>query len=943
MPSQVRHFLDWSVPALDQAVAFLQRGWREGPLDLRRTLVVVPTRHAGRRLRERLAAAAAARGTAVLAGRVITPAQLFAPAAGPVPVADPLAARLVWMKVLRATPPAAVSELFPAWPAAPDSARCAATAELLMDLRARLAEEGHTLASFAARLGAANPEPERWAQLAALEQACVTALAREGWRDAVTAQLAAAEAPVLAEEADRIVVFFVTDPPPLALRALEHLAGRLPVELCIHAPESERPAFDAWGRPEPAAWANRFIDIPDDRLLLAADAAGEADALRTALAAHEGAAVGLANPALVPTLRRTLEAAGRAVFDPAGEPMAGSPLFGWLAALAGVLADPTRAAVRALIGHPHVLAWLARGIPGFQEDLALADFDALCAEHLPADLSAITARASDPPWRETRVPALVARITELREALAGRPLHETLPAVLTRVYEGCRWRPHVPDEAALQAAARELADLLDQFRRAPGSADLPPEEALPILLGELRQRRLSLPRPKQAVDLLGWLEWPWEDAPVFLLGGMNDEYVPEAIIGDAFLPDPARAGAGLRDNRHRYARDAALLTAVLHSRPAGSAALFLSRRTAEGDPLKPSRLLLAVPDDRLADRALALFGGEGPEAAAPPRVIGWKLTLPAPAPVTRLYATQFRSYLECPFRFYLQSVLGMRPYETPGLEMGADVFGTLAHEALRQFAHSRLCDSDDASAITAFLVNQAEELVRARYGGISTAPLIIQLESLRQRLTAAARVQAAHRREGWRIERVETREEIRLAGLTVVGRIDRVDVHEATGERLVLDYKTGNAVADPAKEHLGVLRDGDEPFRRAADTGRAWTDLQIPFYVHLVRQRAGGSAPVRGAYFLLPAHMEHAAIAPWPDLDDALVASAAACAAEIARRVAAGVFWPPRLERVKTDDDPWNRLFFDLVGPGVEAAALTSVPAVATPPKPAAAARKGKR
>ena len=70
-----RHCLSWERPLLAQAVEWLAAGWGgEAPLDLANRLVVVPTRQAGRRLREALArgkaagpGAAEADGTAALA------------------------------------------------------------------------------------------------------------------------------------------------------------------------------------------------------------------------------------------------------------------------------------------------------------------------------------------------------------------------------------------------------------------------------------------------------------------------------------------------------------------------------------------------------------------------------------------------------------------------------------------------------------------------------------------------------------------------------------------------------------------------------------------------------------------------------------------------------------------------------------------------------------
>jgi len=75
LPANVsRHFLPWDRPLLPQAVAWLARDWSgTGPLDLARWLVVVPTRQAGRRLREALAEHAAEAGQAVFPPRVVTP------------------------------------------------------------------------------------------------------------------------------------------------------------------------------------------------------------------------------------------------------------------------------------------------------------------------------------------------------------------------------------------------------------------------------------------------------------------------------------------------------------------------------------------------------------------------------------------------------------------------------------------------------------------------------------------------------------------------------------------------------------------------------------------------------------------------------------------------------------------------------------------------------
>ena len=64
---------------LAQAVTFLAGDWNGGgPLDLSAVMVVVPTRQSGRRLREAIAAHAAAQGQAAFPPRVVSPDRLIA-------------------------------------------------------------------------------------------------------------------------------------------------------------------------------------------------------------------------------------------------------------------------------------------------------------------------------------------------------------------------------------------------------------------------------------------------------------------------------------------------------------------------------------------------------------------------------------------------------------------------------------------------------------------------------------------------------------------------------------------------------------------------------------------------------------------------------------------------------------------------------------------------
>ena len=177
-PQLRRHFLAWDRPLVPQLAAWLAGDWRgPEPLDLSRVLAVVPTRQSGRRLREALAAHAAARGGAVFPPQVQTPDALLADGAEAPDVASRLEALLAWTEVLRDLDPAAVPDVFPVPPAQRDFGWAWRLAESFGRLQDQLNEGGLALADVARRMGPDFSEHARWEQLAGLEAEQVRRLA----------------------------------------------------------------------------------------------------------------------------------------------------------------------------------------------------------------------------------------------------------------------------------------------------------------------------------------------------------------------------------------------------------------------------------------------------------------------------------------------------------------------------------------------------------------------------------------------------------------------------------------------------------------------------------------------------------------------------------------------------------------------------------------------
>ena len=99
-----RHFIGWDRPVLHSAADWLAGEAKGGLIDLSHWLVVVPTRHAGRRLREHLAQRAGAGSGGVVPPTVVTPQSIISMGSEGLPVADRQLLLAVWVEVLRALP-----------------------------------------------------------------------------------------------------------------------------------------------------------------------------------------------------------------------------------------------------------------------------------------------------------------------------------------------------------------------------------------------------------------------------------------------------------------------------------------------------------------------------------------------------------------------------------------------------------------------------------------------------------------------------------------------------------------------------------------------------------------------------------------------------------------------------------------------------------------------
>ncbi|MCX5998343.1 MAG: hypothetical protein NTU41_01795, partial [Chloroflexi bacterium] len=164
-------FLGWDAPATVKITEFLLPQQLSDPVDLAKDLIVVPTRQAGRRLREALALLCASRETALFPPRVVTPTFFLYPEGASANVASPMEATAVWADILTKADLRQYEGLFPARIPSQDFGWAIRTGDMIQRLRDTLADGGYLIADVHREFGSLLEEKDRWQDLAHLEAA----------------------------------------------------------------------------------------------------------------------------------------------------------------------------------------------------------------------------------------------------------------------------------------------------------------------------------------------------------------------------------------------------------------------------------------------------------------------------------------------------------------------------------------------------------------------------------------------------------------------------------------------------------------------------------------------------------------------------------------------------------------------------------------------------
>jgi ATP-dependent helicase/nuclease subunit B len=959
-----RHFLGWEAPLVNAVADWLLRE-REA---LPGTLVVVPTGHSGRRLRQALAAQG---GGAVFSPRMLTPDGLFRPQASDA-MASEAVLRAAWHETLLSAPVGETEALRPMdrEEFVPDRAWSSGWTDLLLPTLDALGEVGIRPEDVPVRCPAASLDARKWEAIGCLARRVEKRLASLGLvAPEVAKRRRAAEGTAMPSGIERIVLAGVPDPVPLACLALDRWMEKsgVPVQVLVHAPPDMEGLFDVWGRPEREGWKAATLPLPNgnDAIQILRNDEDLASAALRACAGRGSGEIALACPdeSLLPALERAFAGAGWPLYNPGGRSAASTgllPALSFWLDLLGTRPVPY-AAVAGFLRSAAAWDWLRAVGSSFDPFRLASTLDLLAIEFLPETL--------DDAIEATRRWPEIGGIPKhhLRETLKENDLYDIFTSIaevvnsvkntglagVTREFlERLKRQGH--DDGAGGKMVERLVEAVDGLGELEGFfPELSPADRAAIWRTTLPEMAIADDDPGRVLDVLGWLELPYEAGAHLIVAGMVEGKVPDAARDHALLPDSVRRGLGLRDRESRATRDAFLWRSLIGCREIhGSVTVLVPKFDGRGEPRRPSSLLFRCLPVELPERVAHCFRelDEARVPRPPARRGGWFLdfgpslenaTIAAGGKEFSISPTRIRDYLECPFRYYLRHVLDMEEVDANPRQWEARKFGSVLHEVLCEFGQNEeIRDSNHGETIHAFLMKSIDKWLDKNHPGGLSLPVDVQIASARERLRSFAYAQAAERAKGWQIRKVEWRvggkegPDWSIGGAKVSMTLDRVDFHPARRVWRVLDYKTGS-VSSVEKEHLENHADwklslGElVPPRGSGRTPRRWRNVQLPLYAAFLRQ-SGEHGPgvetgdaIETGYVLLSRAASEIGFSIWDGYDEPLEASALEWSGEAVRRLHAGIYGPPIRRPGKPPPRPWESLAPD----GWESALAQPLPA----------------
>ena len=457
-----------------------------------------------------------------------------------------------------------------------------------------------------------------------------------------------------------------------------------------------------------------------------------------------------------------------------GEPLSDTPLaHAALALLALALSEVPFEAASRLLRSPFVGG-------GEQEMAARARLDAALRKAAPARLTLgkLVGLAEGCPL-----------LRQLLEQMYSVPRLESASPHewgehFTRLLDAAGFPGRSLDSAEYQAR-QKLNETLAEFARLERVAPrMSASRALARLARLCRDTLFQPETPEAPVQVLGVLESAGLSFDALWLSGMTDEAWPLAARPNPFLPPALQKKAGIPEAsaEETLARGKRITEGWLGAAPE----VVVSHPAREDDreltvsPLVSHLEVAPAPESAAPRWRDLIFAARALDSAPDGRAPA--LATKTPRGGTRILADQ----AACPFRAFARHRLGAEALEEPLAGPDARARGSLLHALMRELW-------GELKASSALQADCAPAIERAARAAVAEAELeepFAELERMRLAKLARDWLEVERKRAPFEVAAREEKRKLKVAGLELSGRIDRLDKLAAGGHALI-DYKSG--------------------------------------------------------------------------------------------------------------------------------------------------------
>lgn len=893
-----RKFLGWKATALDELCHLLFEKYTIGQTaDMTQALAVLPTQRASARLLELLVATAEKISVALTPPIITTvgrfPEFLYRAESAS---ANELTELLAWIQAIHSAPIPQREILFGPKPESDTDPLYLDWAKLMRRLHGELAGEGHTFADIITASESIDffHGLERWQALDVIQRNYLENLSRMNLSDCQFDRLQAIRKNKCSSNRD-IFILATVDLNGSLRKMISQVASK--VQILVNADQADQHLFDEYGCVAPDQWEEFDIEFDESQIVIADRPLEQAAEVAMALNQLKGKyrtdqiTLAVPNDDLIPFIHRRFEQHKLKLRHIKGKSVTETSLYTLLESVANYLDFQRFDQFASVVRHPAIYDWVSPRLKKLIDPLT--ELDKFQNRRLPVRMPEFGLSNNA---NENAVKQINMLVEELLEPLMGSDtlLGDWSPLwikFIEQLYRAREFDKLDPVDAEILKTVEVVFHALKDHQEIPESImpKVSAARAIRLVMDRISSSRISAELNDSAIDATGWLDILLDDAPVVVVTGFNEGIIPSSESSHLILPDAIREALGYMSNSRRYARDAFILQVL--TKRCESLTLVAGRNDTRNSPLSPSRLMFATDEVTVANRTKRFFDHQEESTRFEVGTIAGinegmhNFVVPKPPEdartVAELSVTAFKNYLRCPYRFYLTHVLKLGELDDREEELPPNLFGNVLHDVLEGFGKSAAADSTSVTEIRKYLDKELNRQVRIKIDSHPRPAVTIQIEQIRQRLWCFARSQAAWRNQGWQIRYAE--KEVQTHKMMVdgeyfpiIGRLDRVDVHEDTGEIRVFDYKSFDKSKKPRETHI--------------EKGK-WVDLQLPIYHHLVRN-LNVEGEVKSGYICLPRDLDsrNFEIADWTEEE---LATADTVAEEIIRRVKGRLFWPP--------------------------------------------------